>query len=343
MIEPRAYRDLHQELTRAGCFEAPTRRSWAKFGLSLGTALLFSLPVYFVTSWISLVLLVPGALFLSTAILMGHEAAHGSACAKGWQNDLLVFVGFGVISGVGATFWKPKHNVIHHGSPNVPGVDRDLRLGPITVDAVRHGEASTAGRWIHRNVQAVLVWPLTLFLAPLMRVRSLVVLGQRLASGGVDRAFGRDVVALCLHYVLWLVLPSLWVGPGWALLVYLLIFAVVGSVLSFIFLLGHTGLPLVSQADDPWSLQILTSRTVRLSPVGRWFWVGLDQQLAHHLFPKMSHLHAIRADARIHTFCRQHGLAPVEQTVGEAFSDVARHFLTSWRDTPIDARSSKKG
>ncbi|TVQ94852.1 MAG: hypothetical protein EA397_00790 [Deltaproteobacteria bacterium] len=339
MIAAKSYRDLHHKLTRIGCFEAPTARSWAKFLLSLGLALLFTLPVYVAASWWSLLLLLPGGLFLSTAILIGHEAAHGAACEKGWQNDLLVFLGFGVISGVGATFWKPKHNVLHHQNPNVPGVDRDLLLGPVSVDAARHREASAGGKWFHRNLQAALVWPLTLFLAPLMRVRSLIVLGQNLWGGRVDRAWMRDVVALSLHYALWLVIPSLGVGWAWALLLYLLLFAVVGGVLSFIFLLGHTGLPLVSQADDPWTLQILTSRTVRLSRVGRWFWVGLDQQLAHHLFPKMSHVHAPRADGPIHDFCREHGLEPVEQTLGEASWNVARHFLTSWRDTPIDART----
>jgi fatty acid desaturase len=340
MIAADSYRALHQDLVRAGCFRAPTVRSWAKFGLSLAVAAAFALPVYAASSPWALLLLVPSALFLSTAILLGHEAAHGAACAKGWQNDLLVFVSFGILSGVATTFWKPKHNVVHHASPNVPGVDRDLKLGPIALDGASHRRANSAGRWLHRNVQAALVWPLTLLLAPLMRVRSLVVLGRAAVAGGIDRAWALDAAALALHYALWLVVPAVWVGFGWALAIYVALFAGVGLVLSFIFLLGHTGLPLVSHFDDPWSLQVLTSRTVRLSPLGRWFWVGLDTQLAHHLFPKMSHFHAARADAPIREWCLAHGLTPVEQSVWAATADVARHFVTSWRDEPVDARTA---
>lgn len=175
-------------------------------------------------------------------------------------------------------------------------------------------------------MQGVFVWPLTSLLAPLLRARSLVVLGRALIEG---RAWARDRLALVLHYSLWLALPTLWTGFGWALVIYLVIFGGGGLVLSFIFLLGQTGMPLVRDFDDPWSLQILTSRTVRLSPVGRWFWVGLDAQLAHHLFPKISHLRVGRAREPIRAWCLAHGLTPVEQDLWQATRAVARHFVTS--------------
>lgn len=338
MISSASYRALRKDLVQAGCFEAPTLRSWGKFTLALGIAAALTLPVYAASSAWWLLLLIPASLFLGTAIMIGHEAAHGSACNKGWQNDLLVLAGFGLLSGISTTFWKYKHNVLHHGNPNVPGVDRDLLLGPIAVSGAQHRAGSGAGQWFHRYLQGILVWPLTGFLGPLMRVRSAMVLGRALLAGKADRAWVADALAVSLHYVLWLVVPSFFVGFGWALIIYLTIFVGVGFMLSFIFLLGHTGLPLVEAYDDPWSLQIHTARTVRLTAFGRWFWVGLDSQLVHHLFPKMSHLRAPRAAAPVRAWCLEHGLEPLEENVWQATASVAGHLVTSWKDEPVDLR-----
>lgn len=339
MITAESFRSLHQELSTRGAFRAPTARSWVKFLALTAVSLAVTVGVYQAQTPLALLILLPTSLLLGTAIMIGHEAGHGSACEEEWQNDLLITVAFGALSGISTLFWKYKHNVLHHGSPNVPEKDRDLLLGPVALTKAQHEYMPAPLPWFHRHLQAYLFWPLTSFLGILMRIRSLMVLGGLLREGKVDRAWIIDAAAVSLHYVLWLILPSLYVGFGWALAVYLVIFAGVGVMLSYIFMLGHTGLPLVSAWDDRWSLQILTSRTVRLGPVGRFFWVGLDAQLAHHLFPKISHFNLPLAEAPVRDWCVANGLPPVEQGLRKATVDVARHLKTSWMDEPRDLRT----
>ncbi len=338
MVSSESYKALQQELTAAGCFDAPTYRTWLKFAFATGLALAITLVVFASSSWWALLALIPASLFLGTAIMIGHEGAHGAACEKEWQNDLLVSVAFGVVSGVSSTFWKYKHNVLHHGSPNVLGKDRDLLLGPVVVAKVHYDAMPAPLQWFQRNLQAVMLWPLSAFLSLLMRVRSITVLSQHLVQGKADAAWAVDLLGVVMHYVLWIALPAYFVGIGWTLAIYMVLFAGVGVMLSYIFMLGHTGLPLAAQWDDRWSLQVLTARTVTLGPIGRWFWIGLDAQMAHHLFPKISHLNQPKAAATIRAWCRKNGLEPVEQDVWTATRDVVKHLLTSWQDEPVDLR-----
>ena len=338
MITAEAFKTLYQDLVAKGAFVAPTKRSWTKFILLVGVTAAILRWVYQAHTPLALLVLLPTSLLLGAAIMIGHEAGHGSACAKEWQNELLIAAAFGVVSGVASTFWKFKHNVLHHGSPNVPEKDRDLLLGPVALTREQHEYMPAPLPWFHRHLQAYAFWPLTSFLGLLMRLRSIMVLGELARDGKIDRAWATDVVALTLHYVLWLVIPGMLFGFGWALAVYLVIFAGVGVMLSFIFMLGHTGLPLVSDWDDRWSLQIRTSRTVRTGRIGRFFWVGLDAQLAHHLFPKISHFKLPLAEEPIRAWCMKNGVPPVEREMWPAFVEVAAHLKTSWKDVPVDLR-----
>lgn len=338
MITSESFRALHQELAALGSFEAPTARSWAKFVITAGIGLAACGYAYQAQTALSLLLLLPASLMMGTAIMIGHEGAHGAACEKAWQNDLLVAVGFGMLSGISSLFWKHKHNVLHHGSPNVPEKDRDLLLGPIAVTKAQHDARPAWWQWFHRNLQAYALWPLTAFLAPLMRVRTFVVLSEHARAGKLDRAWWIDVAAVSAHYVMWLVVPTYFVGFAWAFAVYFVMFAGVSVMLSYIFMLGHTGLPLAGQWDDRWSLQIHTSRNVRLGPIGRFFWVGLDAQLTHHLFPKISHFKLPATHDAVQRWCVQHGYAYVEHEVLPATWDVFQHLRVSWQDVPVDLR-----
>lgn len=337
MITAASFRELHDELAALGSFEAPTFRSWLKFLICAGVSLAVVAQVYVASSAWALLWLLPASLLMGAAIMIGHEAAHGAACEKAWQNDLLVAVGFGTLSGVSSLFWKHKHNVLHHGSPNVPGKDRDLLLGPIAVTKEQY-DTRPMFQWFARNLQGYLMWPLSAFLAPLMRVRTFTILSQAALAGKIDRVWVIDVVAVSLHYVLWLGIPTYYFGFAWSFAVYFVVFSGVSLMLSYIFMLGHTGLPLAGEWDDRWSLQILTSRNVRLGPVGRFFWVGLDAQLTHHLFPKISHFKLPATRDAVNRWCARHGFAYIEQDVVSSTVDVARHLFVSWKDVPVDLR-----
>ena len=316
MITAADARVLRNDLQDAGALSAPTMRSWTKFlgMLALGSASLAAMLVAPLA--VSILVLTPLAgLFLGVAILMGHEAAHGASCRARWQNELMLFLSFGVLAGVSTRFWVWKHNGLHHTYPNVPGEDRDLHLGPMAVSAEQHAGSSTAVRWFQRNLQFLMLWPAGSLLALVMRVRSVRFLVDRARKEGIDRAWLLDAGALCSHYLIWLVLPSLFL-PLWAVAgIYLGVFGVVGLLLAFIFNLAHTGRPLVHTWPDPWTLQIVTVRNVVVGPAFRWVWCGLDRQLEHHLCPGVSHLNLAVATPIVRAWVEKHG-QHVEEALG---------------------------
>lgn len=336
MITAADARLLRRDLEAVGALRAPSARSWLKFlgMLGLGLGCLLVLPVL---PWpVALLVATPLAgLFLGVAILMGHEAAHGAACRARWQNELMLHLAFGVLAGVSAQFWKWKHNGLHHSFPNVPGKDQDLHLGPIAVSAEQHRQSSAPVRWFQRNAQALLLWPAGTLLGLVMRTRSIRYLVRQAATKGIDRAWLVDAGALVSHYILWLVLPAL-VFPIWAVLgTYVLVFGVVGFMLSLIFNLAHTGRPLVETYPDPWTLQIATVRNVIVSRWFRWIWCGLDRQLEHHLMPSLSHLNLPSAAPVVRDWVESHGHTVDAESTWRCVGLVTQHLRESWQDTPI--------
>ncbi|MDP6935637.1 MAG: fatty acid desaturase, partial [Myxococcota bacterium] len=336
MLTATDFRQLHDELDAQGAFHAPALRSWTKMFVCNGIAVAISTWVLFSPSSWSLLALAPASLFLGAGVMMGHEGGHHSACNSRRQNNLMIHLAFGVVAGISSIFWKYKHNVLHHRNPNDPSKDRDLLLGPVAVTKEQYDRSPAALQWFQRHMQHYSVWILSGFLGPLMRIRSFVAMTEHLRTKGADRVFWSDFSCVSLHYVLWLVLPSLYVSFLWALLVYFLVFFGVGVMLGIIFLPGHTGMPLVDTATDQWSQQILTSRSITLSRPVSFFWVGLENQLEHHLFPRLSHTKMRQVKPTVRRWAESHGFELDEDDFFPTFARVVAHLHTAaWTDVPI--------
>src|SRR6516225_4644618 len=83
-------------------------------------------------------------LLLATLGSMGvatntHTSSHKATSEHAWLNDLLTYFGYPLFSHLSATYWWRNH-FIHHGRPNVLGVDEDADLAPwflLTDDELR--------------------------------------------------------------------------------------------------------------------------------------------------------------------------------------------------------------
>ena len=62
------------------------------------------------------------------ATCVTHDANHGAFARSQWANNL---VGYSLdLLGGSSMLWRQKHNNLHHGNPNVVGVDGDIDQSP---------------------------------------------------------------------------------------------------------------------------------------------------------------------------------------------------------------------
>jgi fatty acid desaturase len=291
--------------------------------------------------WSAVVLVPLAAVAAGTATMIGHDAGHGSLSHRKWLNQVVVHLVFPLFAGVGVLHWTYKHNVSHHGQPNVVGGDRDLDLWPMASSAIDYAKAGRARRWLQRH-QGWLFWPMTTLLALTMRLESLRHLVRHVRHVGLDRAALADGAALLAHYLVWLVLPSLWLGALPVVLFYGALWALVGSMLSLVFAPAHMGLPIVMRAGNRWLHQLETTRNLALPRWLSWFFVGLDYQIEHHLFPRVAHQQLPRASAVTRAWCRAVG-AP-HRSVGnrEAVVSVTRYMAGAWNLEPGEALPERR-
>ncbi|HEY0250767.1 MAG TPA: fatty acid desaturase, partial [Kofleriaceae bacterium] len=144
---------LRAELRAAGCFQHHEVRSVLKL-IVLGTALAATLVGMHHFSLLASILLVTMAGVLATSIAMtGHEGSHKSFSSSAWRNTLLTYIAFPAFSGLSSLYWKNKHDRLHHGHPNVEGVDPDIQPWPFVSSIGDHEKATPRLRWFQRNLQ----------------------------------------------------------------------------------------------------------------------------------------------------------------------------------------------
>jgi linoleoyl-CoA desaturase len=317
---------FHADLKRAvdGYF-VRTGRS-PRGGLALGVQGLVLL-TWLGGSWALLVFAGPGPvtavlLAISTGLAVAgvgfgvmHDANHGASSGRRWLNRLLAY-SVDLIGG-SSYLWRQRHNLLHHTWPNVAGLDADgdagafLRLAP-----------TQPLRWAHRW-QWLYAWPLYGIFALKWWVADD---WKELASGRVGghayaRPRGRELAFLLLGKLAfygWAIVVPFALHPTLAALgLWLLASATAGVVLSTVFQLAHCvedtahpdargGLAL----GEDWAAHQVRA-TVDFARGNRllgWYVGGLNFQVEHHLFPKVSHVHYRALSPLVEEVCRAHGV-----------------------------------
>jgi len=280
-------------------------------------------------------LYIPLTAFVAVVIAMfAHEGGHRALSDSAFRNNMLLHVGFPLFAGLSAMYWKHKHNVKHHAYPNIAEEDPDLSLFPMASSSVEYEKSGPFRRWIQRNLQGKLFWPFTFFLAWSMRHSSLSFLLSYVRTKGVDGRWLLDVGCMFGHVVLWLVIPSFFFGPLYTILFYYLLWTVGGAYLAAIFAPAHMGLPVLNAHDDMWRLQLETTRNLHV-PLGMGaFFVGLDHQIEHHLFPRIPHQNMKKASVVVKQWAAREGLPYNEIGYLAGLKDVTRFMETAWKVAP---------
>jgi linoleoyl-CoA desaturase len=242
------------------------------------------------------------------------------------------------LMGGSSYLWDWKHNSIHHTYTNIAGEDDDIDvgfLGRLSPHQPRY--------WFHR-MQSIYLWGLYGFLAIKWHLFDdfYQLAKAKIGDKKIPRPKGMDLVVFIggkvLFFSMAFVIPML-LHPWWAVLAtYALAAFVSGVVLSIVFQLAHCvegaefpqpveqGEGERSKMETEWAIhQVQTTVNFsRRNPVLCWFLGGLNFQIEHHLFHKISHVHYPAISKVVEETCREYG---VKYKAHETFfSAVRSHY-----------------
>ncbi len=303
-------------------------RKVAKTGnykLYIKTVTFLSLSVIF---YVWLVFFTPASAWLSVLLcaLMGlntafigfnvmHDASHGSYST----NSTLCNVMAHTMNYLGSSafFWNTKHNVLHHTYTNIDGVDSDivqtklLRLAP-----------TQQWRPLHRfqHIYSIFLYALShvvwLFYNDFEKYFSQKVLDMPLRNFTTKEHI--IFWATKISYIsLYLILPIYMVGLVPTLVGYAVLSAVCGITLTVVFQLAHV--VEITEFEDgnedieienEWAIHQLntTANFATNNKIVSWFLGGLNFQVEHHLFPKISHVHYPEIQKIVQENCAKHNI-----------------------------------
>lgn len=317
-------RSFHAELKRraAHYFQTEAKAQTGNTGLLAKAVLLVG---GLVALYIHLVFFTPAlgwalleCVGLGTAVaLVGfnvmHDGAHGSFSRFPRLNRAAAFT-LDVLGG-SSYMWDAKHNTVHHMYTNIDGVDDDLDIQPwmrVTADQKRY----SAHRFQH-----LYFWMLygMLYITWILFTDYQKYFTRRIGSVPLKPMSGFDQFTFwgfkALNLVLYIVLPICTVGFwGW-LVGFMLTGWVAGFVLSIVFQLAHTveqaAFPVphavTNKLEDEWAIHQLRT-TANFATDNRlisWLVGGLNFQVEHHLFPKVSHIHYPKLSKIIKQTCAE--------------------------------------
>jgi fatty acid desaturase len=151
---------------------------------------------------------------------------------------------------------------------------------------------------------------------------------------------------MLVHYIGWLVIPCLVWGPLVGFGLYAALWGLVGVMLALVFAPAHIGLPIVVEQHHDWQHQLETTRNLELPRFISYFFIGLDYQTEHHLFPKIPHQNLPKAAAITSAWCKRNGVVYMSVPYLYALADAAKYMADGWsRDAsdPIEVRAGLVG
>jgi fatty acid desaturase len=314
-------KELYLDLKARGLFDTSHFWKWK---------LMIWLPTFFLSYYALLVLpfgllwlaIVPVcAVALLTMGFAGHDAGHYALSRKPWVNDLWGQIGMTFLCGMSFGFWRSRHNLHHARCQEIEG-DPDMHFG-VLFSVYPHSAnwKTPLGRFFLR-VQKWAFWPLSSLYWITLRYDGIRDLFQRPKETKIDRFL------MPLHWIVLLVIPGLVFGWRAALCAYVAMSCISSLMTASVFIPNHIGMRRLEIGEKLSYLeqQITTSRNISNPPLLDFYYGGLNSQIEHHLFPRVSH-HRYRAMRPIvRRFCEKHGIAYHEATLFRALASVGNHL-----------------
>ena len=234
--------------------------------------------------------LIMGGLTAAIGFNVMHDGAHGSFSKSKILNKMagssLNFLG------ASAIMWNMKHNIIHHTYTNIDGIDDDIEIKPYLRMCTTQKKY-----WMHR-FQHIYVW--------FLYTQLLIIW----------------VFAKIGYYFMMIALPIYMVGFVPWLVGFMSLAMFAGLILSVVFQLAHTveetafpeRIAEGGNIEQEWAIHQIetTANFATKNKLVSWLVGGLNFQIEHHLFPRISHVHYPQISKIIKNTCDEFNVKYIE-------------------------------
>lgn len=288
--------------------------------------------VFYVLMYVHLVFFTPIAwIAIPECILFGcltaaigfnvmHDGAHGSFSKYKILNKMagasLNFLG------ASAIMWNIKHNIIHHTFTNIDGVDDDIEARPW----LRF--ATTQKKLKMHKFQHYYFW----FLYTLLHLIWIFMTDyqkyfkRKIGTVAIRKMTLQEHIsfwtAKVIYAFMFVALPIWLLGFTSWIIGFLIITMVTGFVISIVFQLAHTvehtefPMPdvITGKIESEWAIHQIhtTANFATGNKTISWLVGGLNFQIEHHLFPRISHVHYPAISKIIKRTCKEYGVSYIE-------------------------------
>lgn len=261
-----------------------------------------------------------GLTFAGIGFNVMHDGAHGSYSQKMWVNEIMAY-SLNLLGG-NSYLWKIKHNSNHHSFTNIEGMDEDIDIKPY----MRTG-TDQPKKWYHKyqHIYWVILYCLVYFAWVFIKDFKKYFTGKV-----ADTSFRK--MSIKEHFIFWgskvayvlifIVIPAVYVGIVPTLAGYAVLSVTCGFTLGIIFQLAHLveGSSVHGSSSEPvrkmqdWTVHQLstTANFCTGNKFVTWFAGGLNFQVEHHLFPRISHVHYPALNKVVKEVCAQFGIKYME-------------------------------
>ncbi len=267
------------------------------------------------SGWLSVGLCaVMGIVISAIGFNVMHDGAHGSYSTRKWVNESMAH-SLNMLGGI-SFLWKQKHNINHHSYTNVEGMDDDIDIKPFI--RIHEGQKRY---WFHRyqHIYSFLLYGVMYFFWVFYQDF------KKYFSGKITTNTKLQPLSAWDHLIFWvtkltyvfvfLLIPVYFVGLADLLIGYAIMMFTTGLFISVVFQLAHIveHMDFVTpdadntRIENEWAVHQIKTTTnfATQNKFVSWMLGGLNFQVEHHLFPRISHIHYPAISKIVKQTCRE--------------------------------------
>lgn len=241
-----------------------------------------------------------------------HDANHGAVSRKPWVNVLWGYTQDWI--GGSSLLWKHHHVLMHHPYTNTINFDPD-----VTTNAIRVHQK--VDKKLYHYFQTIYTWFLFLLL-PLSwhfkEIYDLIVMKH--CGANISKMAKREAnigIFLRLLFLIRFYGIPLYFYPSFNTLLYILMSISIGGLyLGINFIISHNfegtccSLTFDEEKENKndWAVEQITTSSSVGGRILSFFHGGLNYQIEHHLFPRISHVHYHKLHKIVVEWCYENGI-----------------------------------
>lgn len=284
--------------------------------VSLYTILVFFTPASVLLSLILCGLM--GVVMAAIGFNVMHDGAHGSYSTNTKVNAIM---GFALnVMGGNVDIWKQKHNVNHHTYTNIEGLDDDIDVKPFMRI---HTSQKKNPMHSFQHIYWVLLYGLTYIFWVYYNDFHKYFRRKVSEYTPINKmSFGKHFVfwfSKAVYTFFFIIFPGMYIGWTEMIIGYLTMGYVTGVMIAVVFQLAHvveqTSFVDPTQTsfsvEDEWAVHQLntTANFATHNKFLNWLLGGLNFQVEHHLFPRISHVHYPQLNKIVKDTCKEFGIS----------------------------------